>query len=539
MKPYGSNRDQKTSYLAKEELLKKNFTQVSPMDFYRDLFSKGSLQPIGAASDGRGCAIFRFQPDKSTYKKMKDRISGKLKDEFWRDSDELMQQFIEDWGAVPLDELNKRYDALDKAFNAGEYRKPGKAIEMNVKFDQRVHDDLNELGEAIGKKFAIMAPISYFGKKANGTNARYLHAITLDLDGVGVDELKSLIKGLTKDSVIDMPAPTYLVNSGHGMHLYYILEEPVPLYNYVKAPITDLKNGLISNIWNKMTSTITKHKDDQPCLQMYRVVGSQSKLGAGYPATAYKVGGYTTIEALRNASYDKPHIPMPLEKYRPTGSSGHDLEYWKVENPDWYRRVVLKEAAPAPSARQFPWLYESLKNKINQNVRVGTRYNSLCVLFADAAMSNIPYDEAYAYASSMVEPFNDLSRNKEDEFTQDDVDCAAKYYATDFGHYMTLDRIESMTDIRFERNKRNGRKKDVHLKQYIPGLRQFDLIKDTRFGAKDGNPCGRPSAELTVREYLQQHPAAKKAEVIKSTGLDKKTVYKWYDKIKEEVTNHE
>ena len=62
------------------------------------------------------------------------------------------------------------------------------------------------------------------------------------------------------------------------------------------------------------------------------------------------------------------------------------------------------------------------------------------------------------------------------------------------------------------------------------------LVKDTRFGAETGNKInmdGRPTAEQTVRDYLQAHPDAKKAEVIRETGLSKPTVYKWYDKIKE------
>lgn len=548
MKDYGKLQDQRASYLAKEEYLKSCYTQVSPMDFYRDVFAKGSLQAIGAESDGLGCAVFRFCPDKSTYKKLKDRIRGDFKQEIWRDSDALAQYFAEIFDAVPAEtekELNRRYDKLDKAFNAGEYRKPGQPIETSWKFDQRVHDDLLELGEAIGKRFAYMAPISYYGKKANGTNARYLHAITLDLDGVGIKELKFLITYIQSGV---LPVPTYLVNSGHGMHLYYILEEPEPLYRYARSPISQLKNALIDEIWNARTSMIVNHKDDQPWGQMYRVVGSLTKLGTGYPTTAYKVGNYTTLESLNNFLFEQNRIQLPLENYRPKGKSGHDLEYWKVENPDWYRRRILKEFDRAPAPNKFPWLYETFKRRFLRAARVGNRYNCMCVLFADAAQCGIPYEEAYSYATSLVEALNAGVEDEKDLFTQEDIDCATKYYATDFGHFMTLERIEKLVGIQFPRNKRNGNSSSVHSKLMNASRNikaETGIVRDTRFGAKDGNKINRDGrkkgsknkvnkAEQTVRDFLQEHPDAKKVDVIRGTGLSKPTVYKWYDKIKEE-----
>ena len=46
---------------------------------------------------------------------------------------------------------------------------------------------------------------------------------------------------------------------------------------------------------------------------------------------------------------------------------------------------------------------------------------------------------------------------------------------------------------------------------------------------------GRPSAESTVVEYIREHPEARKCDVIRGTGLDKKTVYKYYEAAKAEA----
>ena len=40
--------------------------------------------------------------------------------------------------------------------------------------------------------------------------------------------------------------------------------------------------------------------------------------------------------------------------------------------------------------------------------------------------------------------------------------------------------------------------------------------------------AGRPNAEQTVREWQESHPAGKKADCIRETGLSKPTVYKWW-----------
>lgn len=530
-KDYGKLSDQRASYLAKEGLLKSRFEQVAPMEFYREIFFKGSLQKAGVEADGLGTAIVRFQPDLSTYKKIKARMRGEYQDEVFKDSDLSTQRFAKMFDALPIDaeeELNRRYDELDKQFNAGVYRKPGQPIETNWKFDQRIHDDLSELGEAIGKRFAIMAPISYYGKKANGKNARYLYALVIDIDGVGVEQLKRLIHS-TVDDDFYMCRPTYIVNSGHGVHLYYVLKEPVPCYKNLREPITRLKNGIARMVWNDRTSTIKEHRDDQPCLQMYRVVGSLSKLGTGYPATAYRTGEPVDIMDFNEYIFDEYKI-KPLDSYKPVGVSGHDLEYWKEHNPDWYKRKILHQyETKEVSGGKFPWLYESLVPKVRLGAKVGTRYHSMCVLFADAALGGIPYSQVYETCVAMVD-FLNRDADEDNQFTIADVECAAKYYTTSFGHWLTLDRIEAMTELKFERNKRNYRKQDDHLK-----MARF--MRDEVYGKKDtwreGN--GRPTVEQTVRDYLQEHPDAKKAEVIKNTGLSKPTVYKYYDKIKEEL----
>ena len=76
-----------------------------------------------------------------------------------------------------------------------------------------------------------------------------------------------------------------------------------------------------------------------------------------------------------------------------------------------------------------------------------------------------------------------------------------------------------------KKNKRNYRKQKEHFK-----LARF--VRDELNGNKDWqNKEGRPKGstkENIVKEYRKNNPTARKCDCIRATGLDKKTVYKWW-----------
>ena len=92
-------------------------------------------------------------------------------------------------------------------------------------------------------------------------------------------QLRDTLHQMNKDI---LPQATFVVNSGTGLHLYYVLKEPVPMYPHNQKCLKELKYSLTRQIWNKFTSTI-KEPQMQGILQGFRVVGSGSKLGAGVP----------------------------------------------------------------------------------------------------------------------------------------------------------------------------------------------------------------------------------------------------------------
>ena len=74
-------------------------------------------------------------------------------------------------------------------------------------------------------------------------------------------------------------------------------------------------------------------------------------------------------------------------------------------------------------------------------------------------------------------------------------------------------------------NKRNWRKQAVHLQ----GARAIQEINDRANGTNWRGGNGRPSAQVQVYEWRQQHPEGRKADCRRDTGLDPKTIRKWWD----------
>lgn len=76
-------------------------------------------------------------------------------------------------------------------------------------------------------------------------------------------------------------------------------------------------------LWNKYTSEF-EDRDFQQWGQAYRVVGSLSKLGVGYPVTAYKTGGRVSLEDINKYLHPSDRISLLCLRFS-------SLLYYKVK----------------------------------------------------------------------------------------------------------------------------------------------------------------------------------------------------------------
>jgi hypothetical protein len=122
----------------------------------------------------------------------------------------------------------------------------------------------------------------------------------------------------------------------------------------------------------------------------------------------------------------------------------------------------------------------------------------------------------------LLDDYDYMSDNDLNRFTRDDIVCGLEMYNEDYVTFPRSD-IARISGLQIPANKRNGRKQEQHMKI-------MSAVRDVLH--PDGewrNVNGRPSARQRVIEYRQQHPDATKAECNRETGLDPKTVRKWWN----------
>lgn len=390
-------------------------------------------------------------------------------------------------------------------------------VENDKAKNRIVFDDLAVIDEVKGAEFAVMSPVAYSGRNRTAANARWLYGIAIDLDGVEMPQLRDVFHQMNHDII---PKCTYCINSGHGLHLYYLLEKPVPLYKHLQDKFREFKYELIAKVWNRYTSTFTEREQVQyqGIFQGFRMVGTQSKLGKRYPVKAFETGERVTIEYLNGYLMDKSKAVTDFH-YK----SDLSLAEARKKYPEWYEKRIVQ------GERRERWhikrdLYDWWLRKIKEGASVGHRYSCLCVLASYAVKCDIPEDELFTDAFSLLQFLDDMSDDEHNRFTKRDILDAMQFYQE---NYVTYSRSEAerVSAIPMPANKRNGRKQEVHLKIARATL---EIMNEENGNILQGRPKGSGEKSKIVEEWQRQHPDGKKADCIRETGLSKPTVYKWW-----------
>ena len=382
-----------------------------------------------------------------------------------------------------------------------------------------------------GRQFALMAPITYVGRNNTTINARYLYAIGFDLDGVGTRQIKKLV-WMMQDNYV--PMANLITNSGHGLHLYYILEAPVPLYKENLPLLNKLKHGLTNIMWNDKTSTL-EDRQHQSVLQGFRLPGTLTKFGEPIRAFHIQNAPLYTIEKLNEhleAFKLTAEEVAQLHKapvYNPTGTT---LEEAKRQWPEWYASKILQRKRVGRKWHVkrdvYDWWLRKLR-EADKEIKVHHRYWCILALVVYAVKCDIPREEVLADAYSLVPKMESYTDTADNHFTTDDVDDAMKAYDENYCKW-PIHTIEVTTLFHIDRNRRNGRKQDVHLKR----ARAVQMVDDPD-GIWRGRPLGSvktvfdSDSAQKVKDWMENHPENRnKSQCARDTGLDRKTVRKWW-----------
>ena len=407
--------------------------------------------------------------------------------------------------------------------NSGEYEQ-GKAngILCSIKDkkgqNQLIFDDLEEIKNHVDDDFVLLSPIAYFGKRRSAYNASLLYGMVFDLDDVGEEQLSWILERLDNPH---FPRATYIVNSGFGLHLYYLFQKPIPLYKSIHKRLNALKHEITRLIWNKYTSRIhVENRQYQGVFQGFRMVGSCCK-DKIHRVTAYRTGEKVNIEYL-NQFVSEEYSIKSLDY-----ESSLTLEQAKKKYPEWYeKRIVNGEKRNGRwiiKRDLYDWWINKIKN--DPDLRVGHRYFCIAALASYAVKCGICEDELRKDAYEL----KDFMNNLQDDFSDDDIENALNFYHESFITFPRAE-IEKISGLNIPINKRNGRKQALHLKlaRANRDILQAENGVDNWY---DNSPhSGRKPKKDIIVEWRVSNPNGKKIDCHRDTGLDPKTIRKWWNK---------
>lgn len=373
--------------------------------------------------------------------------------------------------------------------------------------------------------------LSYRGRSNKLENAQNMHALVIDLDSVGIDEMIALIKcwELEVSELLAMPKPTFVVASGTGLHLWFVFEDPIPLYPNIKLQMKSLKHDITAKCWRYKITTKEESVQYQSINQGFRMVGSLNNK-YGTVVRAFRTGERVTLQYLNQYVNEISRVD-PKVKY---GGTAMSLEEARERFPEWYERRVVNKIKSTkkwdisgkvhgkdPYALYHWWLNQWIDATVG-----GHRYWYMFILAVYAAKCEVPRDmlkkdmQDIFVRLKAVEHISPIT-GEDDPLTEFDMNQAMDGYRRDL-YQVRLSTIEYWMDIKGQipRNKRNGRTQSKHLE----GARAIRDINNPNW--RQGN--GRKPKKDVVQQWRADHPDGRKCDCIRDTGLDKKTVYKWW-----------
>lgn len=419
------------------EYLAENFEEVSPLGFYRDLFPKGCLDKKDAFTKGKYCGI-----------------------------------------AVQIEGQRKA-----KRFT--------------------ITDNLDNLEELLSSdKFTVISPLSYAGKTQKSEYQRDCYAISIDLDDVVNDGKKpwGLIDLLAHvEDVGRIPAPTYIVaSSANNLHLYYLLEEPLPLFRTNKDSLSKYKTFLTRLIWNRYTTNSYRAIQQEPIGQSMRAVGSISKDGKSR-VRAFRYGKRVSIDYLNRFVFEE----------------GNEITVWNEPDKSKKREKIVRKGSNANIG-----FYTKYKDKLLDYTAEGKRYFGLMVLAIIALKCGVSKEQLEKDALGFVPALDALTKREDNHFKEEDALKAITAYDVKHFIFMKRETIVRLSGVPFEPRKYNGRSLAQHM-IYLNGINAVRRSMGEEFAT------GRPDKHKLVIDYKQKHPDMSNRQIAEALGISRNTVNKW------------
>lgn len=372
------------------------------------------------------------------------------------------------------------------------------------------------LEQAENRNDILLGGSTYFKEFVSKQTAKDVHAFIIDMDNVWAGVLLRALQDDWNTEDETLPKPTYIVNSGTGLHLYYVLTEPVPHYQCNAEGIDNLYRALAVQ---QTTKRIYLQKQVQWFGQDFRMAGSLNKYG--WRNEVFKVGEKWDIDELGKA--------VGLKDV-------HFVRYGEKRTKPASERQRTKNRPKRKGWQCNRGFYDYTLERCRKETKEGTRYMSMCALTVIAWKCNVPIATVEHDLLGLLPKYNEGAAR---QIKEQEVQHALLMY-NEKAMLTQRERLQDWIGWKYEpkTNRHYGRqafkrKKSEDARE--KGLSNTNLeirgwtVRDAMYpNGEWRNKNGRPNAKQTVQSWRDAHPAGRKIDCERETGLSRHTVLRWW-----------
>lgn len=389
--------------------------------------------------------------------------------------------------------------------------------------------DVDELMEYQGGRNDVyVAPATFINGCYKADTCHNIHALVVDIDRIDWETLEAIIKNGNLGGMT--PLPSYIVNSGSGVHFYYVFNRPVPFYHKNRNALKEMYRKLCGITKKNIHAKTDFHAITQP----FRLPGSQTKLGQ--TAAAWRSGEKWSVALLaRRLNVD---------------TSGMDLSERPLLSQKEYQEAKAQRAEQAgkPKTAKKKWksslegkvgFYRSCLQRCYEETPEGSRYLSMVALTMVAYKVRLPKEVLEEDLKELLIHYNQIGK----VMGQKEIKKALRAYNSKadmtpstglearFGWEFSRDAAK-----RREKMYRDGNRPTLTRAEILEDARAIRDIRMKRLGRKwddnNGRKPGSGTKQQQIRDWRAANPDGTPKECMAATGISKNTVYKWW---KEEV----
>lgn len=400
---------------------------------------------------------------------------------------------------------------------------------------------IDELMDYCGRDDVAVNPCGYYNNFPKKRLMRRVYAFVMDVDEVRPATLQHLVEQIESGR---FPRPTAITNSGSGVHFFYILEEALQV-GYREKYLQNFRLAqqiyyMLHSRLKQLYAGVQKHHLGQD----YRVVGSLSKYGD--VTTAWQSGDFWQVEELAYfLKIDVAEIYQPMvkaspamEKYArniaqdlglplPDLNKPREVYDFIKENKDaaYEARQLRREQTGKKRRRSIGW-YETTWNMVYTKTKAGNRFNAMRGLAIVAYKCKISEERFEKDINRLSILWQEQRWRGGDPFNADNVEAIMRMFRNGDRYEKTRgDTLEEMLGFRWPGSGKS-RSEPLPQNEHLE-LARLRKVQKKRNGTMRG-PEGRPSAEQQVLAWRAEHPEGRKADCHRDTGLDPKTIRKWW-----------